>query len=416
MNKTVDTKLAIAIIVVVAILVGGIILILSSNNQVAQAPSQVANKSISKNDQQSISQENKDKVHMAFMTEVNGKVRVIYDGKDMGISCDEIFDESLSGNDIIFDCRQGKNTSGGEGHIILNGKDLGEGFRPNVENGNVSFLRQISENNVHLIFNSQDVGEVHSGQDWHFETSNSHYMMERMINGKVHTILDGKDMGESNDISILLGENSIAIIKYEKGVAHLTYNGKDIANPNLASGNTIRFNTATDNHVTYYIDEDKSGNTYFYKNDQNLGKVNSQMSPFYIDGNFCFMNEKGEIIYNGMNFGLIKLLGSGGYPAYSKGHVIFTRGESGKKEHIIYDGKDLGEGVNPTISGDNIAYNIEVGGKQHILFNGKDMGEGTEPQLAGDNLVFYLEKQGVKHVIYNGKDLGEAGSVYFSEN
>lgn len=401
MNKTVDTKLAIAIIVIVALLAGGIILILFSNNQVAQAPNQVANKPTAKDNQQSVPQANIPKVHMAFEGGTGNKPSVIYDGKDMGVACAEIFDMKLSGNDIIFDCRQGKNTSGGYGHIIFNGKDLGEGFYPNVENGNVSYLR-----GNHLIFNSQDVGEVHSEQSWQFATSNNHYAMERMINGKVHVIFDGKDMGEGGFLS--LGENSIAFIN---GVGHLIYNGKDVAN-----GYMITPIAVTDINV-YYENQDKAGKTYFYQNDKNLGKISTGDTPVYSDGNYWFADENGNLIYNGKNLGDFKTSGqSGSAPQISKNHIIFVRSADAQKTHIIYDGKDLGEGVNPTISGDNIAYNIEVGGKQHILFNGRDMGEGTEPQLAGNNLAFYLEEQGAKHVIYNGKDLGEGGIIEFSEN
>jgi len=404
MNKTINAKLAIVIIVIIALFAGGIILIFSSNNRLAQAPSQVANKPVAKNNQQSVPQANIPKIHMAFEGGTGDKPSVIYDGKDMGVKCAEIFDMKLSSNDIIFDCRQ-TNNGAGEGHIILNGKDLGQGFRPNVENGNVSFLR-----GNHLIFNSQDVGEVHSTDDWEFTTSNNHYAMERMIGGRVHVIYDGKDMGEGGFIS--LGENSIAFVRTIKGLDHLMYNGKDIS-----SGYLMEPLSVTDAYVTY-TKQDKAGYSYFYKNDQSLGKIyTNDMEPYFSDGNYAFENTNGNIIFDGKNLGSAKTTGNSGSRVQVSGnHIVFVSGEAEKIPHVIYDGKDLGEGVNPTISGDNIAYNIEVNGKQHILFNGKDLGEGTEPQLAGDNLAFYLEEQGAKHVIYNGKDLGEGGIIEFSEN
>lgn len=407
MNKTIDAKLAVAIIAIIALIFAGVIFLWFSSKPSVQTQTQPSMKknqpAVNENQPAGQTQAGK-RIHMAF---VNDQSRVIYDGKDIGVGCAEIYDMDLSGNDIILDCRQ-VNNGAGERRIILNGKDLGEGSVPDVENGNVSFLR-----GNHLIFNSQDVGEVHSTHEWEFTTSDNHYALGRMVGGKVHVIYDGKDMGEGGFIT--LGENSIAFVRTIKGLDHLIYNGKEIS-----TGYLMDTLSVTDTYVTY-TKRDNPGNifkTYLYKNDQNFGEIkDAVMIPTFENGNYAFADKDGNIIFNGKNLGLAKTEGTSGSRVQVSGnHIVFVQGEEEKIPHVIYDGKDLGEGVNPTISGDNIAYNIEVNGKQHILFNGKDMGEGTEPQLAGNNLAFYLEEQGAKHVIYNGKDLGEGGIIEFSEN
>ncbi len=70
-------------------------------------------------------------------------------------------------------------------------------------------------------------------------------------------------------------------------------------------------------------------------------------------------------------------------------------------------GKDLGQGkFIIRLSGNNIAFMKEIDGKSHIIFNGKDMGEGKFIRLSGDNIAFGREIDGKSYIIFNGQDLG----------
>jgi len=87
-------------------------------------------------------------------------------------------------------------------------------------------------------------------------------------------------------------------------------------------------------------------------------------------------------------------------------HIVFNKLVDGKF-HVIYDGKDLGEGKGGVASGDSIAFVREIGGASHIIYNGRDMGVGQYPLLPGSNLVFFREINNKTHVIYNGEDIGD---------
>jgi len=65
----------------------------------------------------------------------------------------------------------------------------------------------------------------------------------------------------------------------------------------------------------------------------------------------------------------------------------------------------------------NIAYRLYTDSlteKTHVIYNGKDLGEGYGITLAANNIAFLRDINGINHVIYNGEDLGEVGPLYFS--
>ena len=65
-------------------------------------------------------------------------------------------------------------------------------------------------------------------------------------------------------------------------------------------------------------------------------------------------------------------------------HIAFTREIDGKN-HVIYDGEDLGEGFSPAIDRDNLAFIKEINGEYHVIFNGEDVGVGEGPALYSAN-------------------------------
>lgn len=110
--------------------------------------------------------------------------------------------------------------------------------------------------------------------------------------------------------------------------------------------------------------------------------------------------------------------------AQGKTHVIFNNKDLGeglvynlsgnkplywdKDKNIIYDGKNYGEGGSVAIDGDNIAfvrygYDENKSWQPHIIYNGENIGVGEGPKMDKGHLVFV--KGG--HIIYDGKDLGE---------
>ncbi len=89
-------------------------------------------------------------------------------------------------------------------------------------------------------------------------------------------------------------------------------------------------------------------------------------------------------------------------------HIVFTR-EVGGTNHVIYDGRDLGETSDswPVVSGNHIAFQRNRDGKEHVIYDGQDLGEGFRIGLDGDHVSFVREVGGRPHVILDGTDFGE---------
>lgn len=115
------------------------------------------------------------------------------------------------------------------------------------------------------------------------------------------------------------------------------------------------------------------------------------------------------------------------------GVVIFNKGYVSKQnviekihlaysdhaEHVIFDGKDMGEGDNIKISNNHIGFIRAIKEVPHLIYDGKDMGEvgakTTEPgshsllfDISADNYAFHRIVENKDHTFYNGKDLGES--------
>jgi hypothetical protein len=104
-----------------------------------------------------------------------------------------------------------------------------------------------------------------------------------------------------------------------------------------------------------------------------------------------------------------------------------TKNESGETvESLYYDGEvideTIGKYVNPfrdlALFGDNIVYvkdvdtyNPNFSRKEHVIFNKKDFGEGSDPEIWGPNVVFWRLDNGFQ-IIYNEKVLISSCKYY----
>jgi hypothetical protein len=126
-------------------------------------------------------------------------------------------------------------------------------------------------------------------------------------------------------------------------------------------------------------------------------------------------SEDGHIIYDGVD------KGPGTAVAADGDHFAFIRLSADRKaNHLIYDdkdlgvirsGQDIGEGL--ILRDGHVAFETEVDGKAHILYDGRDMGEGIHPIIGENSLAFLRQVQGGGYrMIYNGKDMGPASPAF----
>jgi hypothetical protein len=201
------------------------------------------------------------------------------------------------------------------------------------------------------------------------------------IDGNNHVIFDRKDLGDfglnnghDNFHSLTVSGESIL---WEKSFPekykedHLIFNGKDF-------GESWEFVT--------------NGKDIYQ------GKINSNRPDYSGDL---------DLFKNGKKVGVTSGLKTGGFQSLvvNDKHDAFINDE----DHIIYDGKDLGEGYDVLISGDNILYtpsSEEEFADKEIRYNGTLVGLAKFDgyiALSGNNYVFVDQN---KHIIYNGRDMG----------
>lgn len=344
--------------------------------------------------------QDKESVHIAFVQEIDNKKHGFYDGRDLGeISGYRVL---ISGENIAF-----TRMVNGIEHVIYNGKDLGEGKDPTVNDNNITYIRMI-EGKSHIIHNNEDFGEIliidrGYGMEW-YQVAGNNVGFFREVNGETHVIYNKQDMGEGIYRSLKLGGNSFAFLKPvnndPQGTIHIVYNGKDLRGAQ-------QIYSVSDKYVFYHDVYKKPFKGYvqmYFKNMEELGQ--GQYITVDGDGNYLLTGiyVTSDFVYNGKNVGkaenaTTKYVDSGNY--------VFVREVDGKN-HVIYNGKDIGEGDDPVIGGSNLAFIREINGKKHIIYNNEDMGEGNNVDLSssGERLLLKREINGILNAFYDGKNLG----------
>ena len=205
------------------------------------------------------------------------------------------------------------------------------------------------------------------------------------INENNRVIFDGKDLGEYGfypDIPEfnIFGSDIFwyrAFPEPTQKLPRLIFNAKDFGVANEAY--------AKDGDI-YYTKMDGSKKEFVYKNDKQIGVINN-LELTYTTAN----------PYPLSNFVLA-----------DKGHYAFQN----DKQHIIYDGKDLGAGWGVKISEDNIIYAKDNGAasQAEIIYNGKSLG-ATDLGLTGFSGSNYVYDNQDGHFIYNGVDVGQGEAM-----
>jgi len=273
----------------------------------------------------------------------------------------------------------------------------------------------------------------------------------RKVNGKKHTIQNGKDFGEllANEI-MNTSDGHTVFMQLVAGKKHVIYDGKDL-------GEGVEFYQDGDNGIfireikgTFHIIRVRDG--------VDLGEVyKGQDYEFALAGdNIIIMREiegKFHAFYNGVDQGEV----TGGYVKAGENSFAFNRQINGKS-HIIYNGKDIGEGDNiwyvfdkyvyyeKSSTNDNNSFfrnqellgvggNIDVSGDgEHYMLtsvkSGKDyglqvsydggvaglMGDTTNTYMENGHYAYYRDVNGEQHVIYDGVDVGAGNDLNLSEN
>ena len=81
---------------------------------------------------------------------------------------------------------------------------------------------------------------------------------------------------------------------------------------------------------------------------------------------------------------------------------------------VIYDGRDLGQGNDPILSGAHVVFVRQVGDRPHVIYDGTDVGEGQAPAISGEHLAYEAMRAAEIHIIRDGKDLGPGLSPQFA--
>ncbi len=242
-------------------------------------------------------------------------------------------------------------------------------------------------------------------------------------------IYDGKDMGAEKWFSgflnnVSLSGDSIAFTRFGNPESnnpsdwHVIYNGKDlgVGSSPVIDGKHLAFGK--------YDAVQKDINLY---HDGKISSGKDMASPVVLSGDHIayvgYIDDKRHIIYDGKDLGEgTEVEISGDNIAYV-GEVIMT---PPFENNIYLNGKKIGEGIGGIIlSGKNIAFTKNVNNERHIVFNGKDYGEyvtagvyadGETPFIDGAHIVFVRDIDGKRHIIYDGEDLGEGSFPSLSGN
>lgn len=339
----------------------------------------LAQKSISNNTlSKKASYNNNTKLNVPYIKQVNGKAHIYFNGKDYGdasevdyyyggiIFSDKNIAISRIQNNASYITYNEENLGEGEAlmisddcfaykkkidkktsHLILNGKDLGDTIYGNIQcsGSNITYvknIKDISSKNPnswksHVFFNEKDLGEgsfpVLDGNDLAY------------INSKNHVIYNGKDVGTGSDI--WLSEGNIAFVRLIGEKKHIIFNGQDIG-----EGNGVKI----------------SGKNIAYT------KTVWKQIPDELS------YEAQHLIFNNKDLGeLYSMEGAGTKFTLLGNNIIYTKNISSPEAepHTFYNENDLGINIKSFgfVNG-LVAYNKGIGGKSHIIFNGKDIGEG----------------------------------------
>lgn len=364
--------------------------------------------------------------HIATVRQMHGNYYLTYDDKDFGTVMYG-GDVAMSGNNIAYIRNLGTDINP-DSHVFLNREDQGSGMAPLFDGDHFAFIRigkDIYDN--HVMYDGKDLGVVSPGQDigTGLSLAGGHSVFSRDVSGKSravddssstpseglsftdgewHIIYDGVDKGEG--WNPVIGENSLAFLRKVNSEDHVIYNGKDMGRGDpvfCVTDDSIIFTRSMD------VNSSRTRNEII-RNDQKIGISNDNGGELFCSGkDYSFTDDHSNLIFNGKNLGVAD--GYGHAVVMEDGHIAFTRQVDGKT-HVIYDGKDLGEGIYPDVSGSDVAFVREVNGKKHVFLNGRDMGEtkeGKYPVLLGGKLTFYRPVGEETHVIYDGTDIGFCG-------
>lgn len=139
----------------------------------------------------------------------------------------------------------------------------------------------------------------------------------------------------------------------------------------------------------------------------------SNQRLLFLDGNYIDMGKKLALPkatrpnehYRAYNMALF-----GTHVAFVLEHV-WHDGQDRSERRMIHDWKDLGPcvGPPPVLFEDHIAFLRKVGETEHVIYDGRDLGEGQDPVLYGDHIAWH-GMDGNMH--FDGKTYPEAMSAY----
>ena len=139
----------------------------------------------------------------------------------------------------------------------------------------------------------------------------------------------------------------------------------------------------------------------------NKPKFTSHERYLFFDGKYYDVGEKLNLPKNSNNWYEFK------HPRVFNGHIAFILTiDNGRKEedHMIHDWKDLGQCISqiPVLSGDHIVFTRKVGRREHVVYDGQDLGEGREPVICCGHIAF---KRYTGTIYYDGKEYPDKSSI-----
>lgn len=329
-------------------------------------------------------------VHLRKM---GADTRVICDGRDLGPG----FDVALTTEHIAFTRRVALDGRGVARHVIYDGRDLGIGNNPTVLDDHLAFQRGVDAQGQpsefgasHVVFDGKDLGPGATPR----LLPGGHIVFHRGNGWPPRVIYDGNDLGprEQSDratpglhASLVVAEQEILSTRVVGGRMHIIRHGQDIGegdNP-VVSGPHLAFVRVTGSqpHVVFNGRELGPGMNPVLEGEHlafvriNPAAATIAKQPTQLADLISFARTAFHVFYDGRN------LGEGNDPVLSGDHVVFLR-QVGDRPHVIYDGRDMGEGQAPCISGDHLAYEVMRAGETHIVLDGRDLGPGLSPQFA----------------------------------